>query len=186
MKRPGGVTAIAIYYLVTGVLALLGFCTLVGLPTFGLMGDVFSDAGLFALATAGLCVALFMLFDAVLSLVAAVGMLKMREWGRFLGIFLALFSLLAFPVGTIIGIAILWYLFQGEVKEAFALESDPYRADYTIDADSTPADEKDFQYYPPNEESSDMEKPESTDAGNPIPPTSPPIADSDEDVSTQG
>ena len=151
MKRPGGVTAVAIWYLVTGVIALIAFCTLVTLPAVGFLSDIFGEFGLYALATVGLCMALFMLLDGVISLVAGYGLLKMREWGRFLGIFLAFFTLLAFPFGTIIGAVILWYLFSGDVKEVFALEADPYRADYMPDEDATPADEKDFQYYPPAE-----------------------------------
>ena len=118
MKRPCGITAIAIWYLVTGVLALIAFCTLVTLPAVGFLSDIFDEFGLYALATVGLCMALFMLLDAIISLVAGYGLLKMREWGRFLGIFLAFFTLLAFPIGTIIGAVILWYLFSGDVKEA--------------------------------------------------------------------
>ena len=178
MNRPGGVTALAIYFLVTGGLAVLAFCALIGLPASGLLGDIFSDAGLFALSMAGLCVGLFILFDAILSLLAGIGLLRMREWGRFLGIFLALFSLLAFPVGTVIGAVILWYLFSSDVKEAFALEADPYRADYTIDQDTTPADEKDFVYYPPQDTGGEGEEAEAAaDAADEIPPASPPMED---------
>lgn len=159
MKRPGGVTAVAIWYLVTGALALISFCVLVTLPVFGFLSDIFDEFGLFALATAGLCVALFLLLDAILALIAGYGLLKMREWGRFLGIFLAFFTLLAFPFGTILGAVILWYLFQGEVKEAFALEADPYRADYQPDMEALPEDEKDFQYYAPHDHSEETPAP---------------------------
>jgi hypothetical protein len=152
MKRPGGVTAIAIWYLVTGAMALLSFCALVGAPAVGFMSDLFDEAGLFWLGSLGLCFGIFFLLDGVLSLAAGWGMLKLQEWGRLLGIFLAIFTLFAFPVGTVIGAVILWYLFQREAKAAFGSIMD---ADYTVQAtaeDAPPIEDKEFVYYPPRDQ----------------------------------
>ena len=174
MKRPGGITAIAIWYLATGVLALLSFCALIGLPAFGFFSNVFEEAGLYALASLGLCFGVFFLLDAVLSLAAGWGMLKLQEWGRLLGIFLAIFTLFAFPVGTVIGAVILWYLFQREAKVAFGSTVD---ADYTVYATSgevPPIEETDFKYYPPQEHT---EPPPPTPmAGTEMPPPPSPEA----------
>ena len=66
--------------------------------------------------------AIGMLFSAafgVLFVIAGVGMLNMRNWARIMTIVLAILMLPGFPVGTLLGVVALWYLFQDEVKVLF-------------------------------------------------------------------
>lgn len=55
----------------------------------------------------------------ILYAIAGLGLWKLKPWARIIAIILAIISLLNFPVGTAIGIIVLWYLFKAEIKEAF-------------------------------------------------------------------
>jgi hypothetical protein len=119
MKRPDGVTAIAVWYFIDAVFLFLGACIIIAVlvgvlaaigndPTaqfwtsFGMLsGVVFSAAGGIALVIAGW------------------GLLEMKSWARWLALILAIFSLFAFPIGTIIGVVIIWYLLKDEIRQAF-------------------------------------------------------------------
>jgi MFS family permease len=59
----------------------------------------------------------------VVSLAAAVGLRQLQPWGRVLGILHSAVTLLGFPVGTVLGGALLVYFFKPEVQAAFS--SDP-------------------------------------------------------------
>ncbi len=60
----------------------------------------------------------------VLNIAALVGLLRLREWGRWLAIILAILGLILIPVHTIVGALIIWYLLSDEAKHAFgALEA---------------------------------------------------------------
>jgi hypothetical protein len=98
-ERPDGVSVIAIYYVFFAVMNLIGSCAIL---LFGIgIGFLFVAAG------------------ALLGLAAGLGLLRLKNWARILAIVLAIFSLLAFPIGTIIGGLIIWYLIKPEVKEVF-------------------------------------------------------------------
>jgi hypothetical protein len=47
------------------------------------------------------------------------GILKMKSWGRILGIVIAVLDLLAFPIGTAFGIYGLWVLLNEETEQIF-------------------------------------------------------------------
>jgi general secretion pathway protein G len=57
---------------------------------------------------------------AVLNIVLAVGMIRLRPWARGIQIALAFAGLLAFPIGTLISIGILVYLFNPKAKILFS------------------------------------------------------------------
>ncbi|MFX0114092.1 MAG: hypothetical protein ACFFB3_06060 [Candidatus Hodarchaeota archaeon] len=48
-----------------------------------------------------------------------LGLFKLWNIARILAIILAVFQLLAFPIGTIIGAIIIWYLLKGSTGHAF-------------------------------------------------------------------
>ena len=52
---------------------------------------------------------------------AGWGLLQLRSWARWLAFILAIFSLFAFPIGTIIGALIIWYLLKDDVRDAFEI-----------------------------------------------------------------
>ncbi len=55
----------------------------------------------------------------ILGIAGGYGILKRRHWARRVVIFLAAVELIAFPVGTIVGIYSLWVLFNGRIKLLF-------------------------------------------------------------------
>lgn len=118
MRRPDGVTLLAIYQLVLAVPLLIGACAISVFAIFPTVSNTRPEELPFALF--GLVIGLFFtLGGAVLSVIAGWGLLAMKEWARWLTIALAILSLPLFPIGTIIGALIIWYLFQDEVKVAF-------------------------------------------------------------------
>ncbi len=118
MKRPDGVTIISIVNFFVGALALLGVCFWLALVPAVIASDGSGDGRLvgsmfmviFALGT---------LLVGVLPIVAGWGLLKLKEWARWLTIVFAIFLLFGFPVGTAIGALIIWYLLKPEVAMAF-------------------------------------------------------------------
>ena len=56
---------------------------------------------------------------AIPELIAGWGLLKMKSWGRLLGIIIAIFNLLEFPIGTAFGIYALWVLMNEETEKIF-------------------------------------------------------------------
>ncbi len=52
-------------------------------------------------------------------IIAGWGILKMKSWGRILGIVIAVLDLLAFPIGTAFGIYGLWVLLNEETEHIF-------------------------------------------------------------------
>jgi hypothetical protein len=119
MKRPDGVTLIAVYEFLIAIPGLIGLCGILvfAVPAIltGTEGIVDATAGLFALGIGLLLVG----GGTLLSVIAGWGLLRMKGWARWLTIALAAFSLLAFPIGTIIGALIIWYLLKDEVTQAF-------------------------------------------------------------------
>ena len=107
-KRPLVVTLLAIVDLLGGLLRLLLGCLFAAMiadPQTQVLGVVLSG---------------LLLVPGVLQLAAAVGMLKLRPWGRVLQIVVAILSLVNFPLGTVVGTMTLIYLFQPAVKTLFS------------------------------------------------------------------
>lgn len=109
-RRPDGVTIIALWYMVLAAGAAFGACVaavpagLVSLNTDMPTGGRFLATVLLGF---GLTVAVVI---AVLFAIIAWGLWKLREWGRIGALVGAIFHLPFFPMGTVIGVAQLWYL----------------------------------------------------------------------------
>jgi hypothetical protein len=118
-ERPDGVSIIAIYYVFFAVMNLIGACAILFFALFPVIrstGDAFvALAPIFGIGI-GL---LFVVAGVILGLAAGLGLLRLKNWARILAIVLAVPTLLGFPVGTVIGGLIIWYLLKPEVKEVF-------------------------------------------------------------------
>ena len=123
MKRPDGVTVIAIYEFLSAIPGLIGICAIL---VFAVPGALTGTEGI-AGATVGLFVLLIVVLligaGALISVIAGWGLLGMKGWARWLAIVLAALGLLAFPIGTVIGALIIWYLLKDEVRQAFEAEA---------------------------------------------------------------
>ncbi len=117
--RPAGVTILAVLYFIQGILMLLvpimvSVCLASMLTVPGVEeaeGDIF--------AAGALCWAIFGILALVYFLIG-FGLLKGAGWARIVAIILAIIGLLNVPIGTIISIIILWYLFKPEIKAFFS------------------------------------------------------------------
>jgi hypothetical protein len=118
MKRPDGITIISIYHFVVAGLFVLGACFMVAVPFLVAAAPDAQDAvPIVAIVT--VVVLLVMLVFAAGYAVIGWGLWTLKHWARMGAIVLAGLSLLSVPIGTIIGVLILWYLFQPEARAAF-------------------------------------------------------------------
>jgi uncharacterized Tic20 family protein len=121
MKRPDGVTIIAVWYFVEAFFLLIGLCSLIALPVSGVFSDIGDPTGEFWVYFGLTCGAIWILISGIALVLAGWGLLGMKQWARWLAFVLAIFSLFAFPIGTIIGAVIIWYLLKQDVREAFEM-----------------------------------------------------------------
>jgi len=56
----------------------------------------------------------------ILDIVIGWGLWNLKRWARTFAIVLAVIGLIGFPIGTVISIVTLWYLFKPEIKACFA------------------------------------------------------------------
>lgn len=114
-QRPTGVTILAILAVLEGIVLVLG-----GLGLAAMGGGAVPVPG-----TSGLPAAVLGAFGGVLALVGLLylvvgwGFWNGAGWSWTAGLILAILGLLAFPIGTIISIIILYYLTRDRVKRYF-------------------------------------------------------------------
>ncbi len=121
MKRPDGVTAIAVWYFVDAFFMLMGACALLTIPASGVLSEIGDPIGKFWVVFGVTCGVIWVLISGIALVLAGWGLLRMKQWARWLAFVLAIFSLFAFPIGTVIGAVIIWYLLKDDVREAFEL-----------------------------------------------------------------
>jgi O-antigen ligase len=123
MKRPDGVTIISIYHYFTAGLLLLGACCLAVIPFIVAAAASAEPDAEVAVPIVAIVMGVGLLV--VLVLAAAYGAIgwglwRLKPWGRWGAIVVAVLGLLAIPLGTIIGVAVLWYMFQPEALTVLA------------------------------------------------------------------
>jgi hypothetical protein len=116
--RPDGVTLTAIWFIVNAVLALIGIVAMAIFAIPAVVNDTVGGDRYYAVAGVAFGMLLITTFG-VLDVATAVGLFRLRNWGRWLAIVLAAMGLLMFPIGTIVGVFIIWYLLGDEAKRAF-------------------------------------------------------------------
>jgi hypothetical protein len=117
--RDDGITLLALYNFVLAGAFLLG-TVFVALPTgiTAIVGIVQDPGALIATLILGIIAFVLMTF-CILFLIVAYGLWTMRQWARVAAIALAMLSLFAVPLGTIIGGVTIWYLIKPDVSEQF-------------------------------------------------------------------
>lgn len=121
-SRPDGVTLTAVWFIVGAVFGLLGAAAILIFALPAVLRDTSGSDQYFAVA--GVTFGLLMILALVgLDIAAAVGLFRLRPWGRMLAIVLAALGLIWFPIGTAVGVLIIWYMLNDEAKQAFAITS---------------------------------------------------------------
>lgn len=118
-QAPQGVKISAYIFFALGLLTLLAVCAIIALFGGTLLSEEFSDAvGQSAVSLGvGLC---FTLLFTVLYGATGYGLLQLKSWARIAAIVLAILSLCSFPIGTILGGVVLYFMFQQETTQAFS------------------------------------------------------------------
>jgi hypothetical protein len=119
MKRPDGITVIAVWHFVQAFFILIGACSLLAIPLSGVFGEINDPIGEFWAGFGVTCGVVWLLVMGVALVLSGWGLLRMKQWARWLTFVLAIFGLFAFPIGTIIGALIIWYLLKEDTREAF-------------------------------------------------------------------
>lgn len=107
-QRPFGVLILAVLYMIQGVLMLVSAFTFTAM-----VGELLEFAPLF-----GVCTIVFIILG-ILYFLIGYGLYALQSWARIAAIIFAIIGLINVPIGTIISIIILIYLFKPEVKAAF-------------------------------------------------------------------
>ena len=118
MKRPDGVTAIAVWYFIDAVFTFMLACTIV-VVLAGIFSAIGDPTGQFWTSFGMLCAVVFIGVTGIALVAAGWGLLQMKQWARWLAFILAIFTLFLFPIGTVIGALIIWYLLKDDVRDAF-------------------------------------------------------------------
>jgi len=120
MRRPVGLTILAMWYFLSASVCVLGL----GGLAIGLLG-LWSNHGFHdvVFGTMGMLLAVVAVsMLAVAFALTAWGLWKLKPWARGASIVLAILQLILIPIGTIAGIAILTYLQRNpEAKAAFGI-----------------------------------------------------------------
>ena len=136
MKRPDGVTLVAVWYFINAFFIFISFFVLIAIPVSGAFSDINDQTGLFWATTGVICLAIFVAVSGIVVAVTGWGLLRIRSWARILALVLAIMGLFAFPVGTLISALIIWYLSKEEVRQAFELAGeDAYLTEVTPSGD---------------------------------------------------
>jgi hypothetical protein len=113
-----------------GILVALGLLLLFG----GLAGVIGSTAqtedraaAVGVLGIIGAIVFFVVLILSLPGLIAGIGLLKFRPWGRILGIVVSALDLIHVPIGTALGVYGLWVLLSNETEALFR-NPNPYMA----------------------------------------------------------
>ena len=117
---------LGILNIVFGGLGLLGAAVLMivfggvtGLVTTS--GDPDAAVAASIVSVTGASIVLIMILTSLPAIFIGLGLYRLRPWSRIAGIVLSILSLLAFPVGTALGIYGLWVLFSADGQKLFGV-----------------------------------------------------------------
>jgi len=118
MTKNEHVKILGILHIARGVIVLLvgiaGFVVLAGIGAISGDSTAFGVLGL--IGTIGLAL---MGLLAVPSVVAGIGLLMRKEWGRIVAIVVGILSLIDIPFGTALGVYTIWALMDAEARQVF-------------------------------------------------------------------
>ena len=123
-SRPEGITLLSALFWVLALLAIIG--GLIMMVTSNALIELIEEEGkdvphevIDLLDSLFIGIGIIIIIMGILYIITGWGLWTMKSWARLVAIILAIISVLNFPIGTILGIIILWYLFKPEIKEAF-------------------------------------------------------------------
>ena len=122
MKKPDLLILVIVWQFLSAFMALMGLLVvaIVAFPdaTASMWGSTLPGF-IFAISIA----VLILLSYIIISIIAAIGIIKNKDWGRIMGIVQAALSIFGPPAGTVAGILILVYLLRPDVEGYFKATS---------------------------------------------------------------
>ena len=116
------VKAVGILWIVKGVLGLLaGFLVLSILLGIGVFAGISSgdDVVLPIMAIIGIGLGVLLGLLSIPNIIAGIGIMKFKQWGRLLGLVVGALNLMEIPFGTALGIYTFWVLLKDETTTLF-------------------------------------------------------------------
>ena len=118
MTRQNHITLLGVLHIARGALVLLIGVILFGLLTgIGVISD--DSTALGVLGFIGTALMLLLVALAIPCVLAGIGVLLRREWGRITALVVGILSLIDIPIGTAIGVYSIWVLMNDETRALF-------------------------------------------------------------------
>jgi hypothetical protein len=114
------------HVMILGWLHIIGsiFFLAIGVFVFTLLTGIGVTTGdseaVAILSLVGTTVGAFLAILSIPGIVAGIGLLAGKGWGRVLAIVVGILNLVNVPIGTVMGIYTLWVLFQNQATDYFA------------------------------------------------------------------
>jgi hypothetical protein len=119
MSRDEGIKLIAIYHFVVAGLIMLGALFVLLVPLLAAAGSPTDPRGAFVVILIMGTVFVVLALAALLYVATGIGLWRRQEWARWVTIVLSVLGLFNFPIGTIIGLLVLWFLLRDDVQAEF-------------------------------------------------------------------
>jgi hypothetical protein len=124
MTTQNHITLLGVLHIARGTFVLLiGVAAFSILTGIGVIADDRTAMGVLGLIGTAIMVLLGLL--AIPSIIAGIGVLMHREWGRILALVVGFLSLIDIPIGTAIGIYTIWVLLNEPGKSQFQMTAAP-------------------------------------------------------------
>jgi hypothetical protein len=98
---------------------MLGFIFGGAATAVGASGDPEAAVALPIIGITGVALVAFLVVWSLPGIIIGIGLLRLRPWARIGGIVVSLLCLIAFPLGTILGVYGLWVLFSKDTERLF-------------------------------------------------------------------
>lgn len=119
MEKEKHIAILGILHIARGAIVLLvgmmGFGFFAGI---GVLSDDATAMGILGLI--GTLAVVFMGVIALPSILAGIGIIQRREWGRILALVVGVLSLIDIPFGTALGVYTIWVLMDEGIKRVFS------------------------------------------------------------------
>lgn len=118
MTKQNHITLLGVLHIARGALMLLiGMILFLILAAAGVISEDETAFGILSIVS----MVIMFIFTALAipSIIAGIGVLKRREWGRITALVVGVLSLIDIPLGTALGIYTIWILMDNETRTLF-------------------------------------------------------------------
>jgi hypothetical protein len=118
MTQQSHITLLGVLHIARGALLLLiGVALFIILTAAGVLSEDETAVGVLAIIAT--VIMFIFLIIAIPSIVAGIGVLMRREWGRITALVVGVLSLVDIPIGTALGVYTIWILMNDEMRPLF-------------------------------------------------------------------